>query len=1169
MRHVAATRAILVGLLFTAALLAQRDLGTITGTVIDAQGAVIPNAKITITEDATNLTYVVTTNEAGEYSRPALKPGTYTVTAEAPGFRRVAQKNVEIAGGDRVGVPITLPLGDISQSVEVQAVAPLLQTESTVVGANLDSKSVRDLPLGGQRNATYLARLSPGVVPAENGARDANNGGFSANGVRSNGQNNFLLNGVDNNVNTIDFLNQTSYTIGPSPDAIGEMNILTNGYNAEYGRAAGGVVNVTLKSGTNELHGSVFEYMQNRVLDANRWENNLNGVQRGHFVQNQFGGSMGGPIIKNRLFIFGDYEGTRIRSTGGAVSGLGYAQFETIPTVPMRSGNFASELGPSLGVDPASGQNVISGAIYDPLSTVYQNGQPVSRTMFPNNQIPASRMDPVAAKLLSLYPAPNQPIKSGTWPTNDYYLVTPGGANTDQGDGRVDYRVTEKDSLFGSISWSNTSKTSGVIFPGPLDGDPFQGASEIDLGRNAQLGYTRVWNPRLISETRVGFSRLVTSRLGANPGTDLFTQFGMGGLDPTHNYANNGGLPQFSFSYYSQIGANDWIPTKEFNNVWDFIQNVALTKGSHSMKFGAEYRPIRFPFFQVPDPHGNIGYSTSETAFPSQAIGNTGQKFSALTGDAMASMLLGQIDSGNLSTTNFVSSQKSAWAFYAQDDWKVTPKLTLNLGVRYELFSPIDERFGRQSNFVFQTLTLNIPKGRNQDAALPPNFATAFPNVNVTRGVVPSTLIPWDKTDFGPRVGIAYQITEKTVIRAGFGIFYGGEENQGGSPNRGESVPFNETVNLVRTGGVSTFVGVSDPACTGCNYFPQGLVSGYPSNTFSLPAPVSFRGIDPDFRNPLVSKWNLTVQRQLPWQLALDVGYDGNHQARQIVLWNSDVCPNLGTTNGSYSCQTLSLVPSVYSGLSDTTSFGFGNYDALSVKGEKRYSAGLQFLASYTWSHTLANSSTPLSGATNFGVPDLTNYGSAYSSAGWDIRHNFTLAFNYDVPFGRGRTFGGNMNKIVDTVVGNWHMNGILSLRTGQPYTLRSNQCQGVWNACRPDLVPGTDPNAAPSGGRTPSEWFNVNNVKVPAPLTGGNLGLQSNTGPPTRVMDLSLFKDFPITERWRVQFRAEALNIANTPQFSVPDANIQDLPSGNFGRITSTQAASERHIQLSLRVVF
>jgi hypothetical protein len=371
-----------------------------------------------------------------------------------------------------------------------------------------------------------------------------------------------------------------------------------------------------------------------------------------------------------------------------------------------------------------------------------------------------------------------------------------------------------------------------------------------------------------VSETRVGYSRLVTSRVGANPDKDLFKEFGIGGYNPMT--ALNGGLPQIQFANgYSQIGANDWLPSKEYSNVWDFIQNVSIMKGHHSYKFGAEYRPIKFPFFQVPYPHGEMNFNRNETAYPS-ASGTLGA-LNTLTGDDYASFLLGNINNGRISTNNFISSEKVAWAFYFQDDWKLTPKLTLNLGMRYELFSPIGEKFARQSNFVYDNLTLYIPKGKDQDAPLPPNFASAFPNVRVSRGEVDKYMIPWDKTNFAPRIGIAYNWRDNTVIRLGYGAFYGGEENQGGNPNRGESVPFNQSTDLARP---TSAIFETNP------FFTGGIAGGFPSNVFSLDAPVSFRGVATNFRNSLVHKWNFAVQRELPWQSSMDVAYVGNHQPK-------------------------------------------------------------------------------------------------------------------------------------------------------------------------------------------------------------------------------------------------------------------------------------------------
>src|SRR6185312_2722841 len=472
--------------------------------------------------------------------------------------------------------------------------------------------------------------------------------------------------------------------------------------------------------------------------------------------------------------------------------------------------------------------------------------------------------------------------------------------------------------------------------------------------------------------------------------------------------------------------------------------------------------------------------------------------------------------------------------------------------------------------------TLQIPKGPNQNEPLPPNFnapATVngvtfpalFPNVKVSRGQVGPYLIPWDKVDIGPRIGFAYNIFPKTVIRAAYGIFYGGEENQGGNPNRGESAPFNLSPSLYKPGSTGDF----DPNPFFANgNWTGGLSVGFPVNVFNG-FPVSslqFREVADNFRNPMVQKWNFAIQQELPGQMALEVSYVGNHSSHQLLQPDFNACPNLGTYDSSINCNTLRPVPYI-GGISGTATFGFGNYQGMTVKVEKRYSAGLQFISAYTYGHAFANSGTTLSGSNGLSTRDNTNYATSYASASWDIRHNFTTGFNYDIPFGRGKQYGSNLNRVVDAIAGNWHLNGILTLHTGQPYTLRANGCIGVWSGgCSPDLVSGTDPNAAPDGRRRAVECFNTANLTAPTPLTQGSLGLQTNFSPPTRSVDLSIFKDFPFTERWKLQFRAESFNLANTPQFGTPDNTLGDA---QFGQVTNTQAGSERHIQFALRLQF
>ena len=1094
-----------------------------------------------MTEDATGLVYESTTGAGGEYIRVALKPGTYRIEVSATGFKKGIRRNLLLTAGDRSAADIKLEVGEVSTTVEVSSQAPVLQSESAIVGASVDSKQVSQLPLGGQRNFAFLARLSPGVVPNEPGARDAVGGGFSANGVRSNGQNNFLLNGVDNNVNVIDFLNQTSFVVGPSVEAIGEMRVMTNGYNAEYGRGAGGVVNVTLRNGTNQIHGALFEYLQNNRLNANRWERNFAGAARGPLKQNQFGVAVGGPAIKNRTFWFANYQGTRVRSTGGTVPGLGTSDFFTIPTPAMKTGDFSQLLGAAI-----PGTSAAEGMIFDPLSQV-GTGTTATRTPFSGNIIPAARMDAAARKIIDLFPSPTRLINGGRgFQQNNYFVTTSGQQAINQGDLRLDHRISDKDSIFGSLSWSNLDQLNGAPLPGALDATYFASNAAVTLARNAMMSYTRVWSPSVVTETRAAFTRLVTSRTQANPEVDQFKAFGIGGYNPTGPL--NGGLPSTTIDRYSGFGASDWLPSKEYNNVWDFIQNVAINKNGHSFKFGGEFRPIKFPFFQFPSPHGNWNFNRRETSIPSSTGADN------LTGDGYASWLLGRVTGGQMSTTNFISSEKQAWAFYAQDDWKITSKLTINYGLRYELFSPIGERFGRQSNLDFQNLTLVIPKGKDQDAPLPPNFGTSFSMLKVSRGEVSKYLIPWDKTNLAPRIGFAYSVNNKTVVRAGYGIFYGGEENQGGNPNRGEQVPFNQTVQVNRTGSLTAFD--ANP------FFPTagGVTAGFPANIFSgLPANISFRQLVNNFRNPLVHKWNASIQREFGNGQAFELAYVGNRQARQLHFYDPNACPNSSIANNP--CDPRRPVPGLF-GINGTATFGFGNYAGLTAKYEKRYSSGLQSLISYTWGHALATSGTTLSGSAGFGVLDPRNWSTSYSSAAWDIRHSLVASFLYDLPFGTGKQFM-NSSKAMNAVLGGWQMNGIVTLRTGNPATFSTNQCVGSYSKCLPDV---TGKVGAPSGGRSAAAWFDTSAVKAPAPNTQGNAGLQSLNIPGQKNMDISLFKAVNLSERFKVQFRAEGFNLTNTVQLGTPNLTQGDP---NFGRILSSQPGTERKFQMALRFMF
>lgn len=1130
----ACSAALLACLLLATPAMAQRDMGTLLGSVTDPSGASIPGASITITEEATGVTDMVESDALGNYIRPLIKPGVYTIACESAGFKRSVQTGVILQSAGRVQANFILEIGEVTETIEVSAAPPALQTETTQMGGTLENRQTSELPLGGQRRFAFLARTVPAVVPAEPGARDAAGGGFSANGVRSNGQNNFLLNGVDNNVNVIDFINQTAYVVGPSVEAIGEMQILTNGYNAEYGRAAGGVVNVTIKSGTNEMHGTLFEFLQNDKANANTWENNRNDNDRQAFKQNQFGAAVGGPIARNRTFWFADYQGTIIRD--GSLS-----RTLTVPSPGMASGDFSGilDMNAVQGQD-ALGRDVLKGQIFD-RNTQREVDGTVIRDAFPNNQIPMDRFDSIASTLIGQYPQENQNLTAaGARPGSNYFTTREATRDVKQWDVRIDHRISDNDSLFGSISWIDEQKFQSPPLPGYLDAGGFGGEREENLSRAAMMSYTKIWSPSLITESRVAYSRLVTTRTQSNADTNSFSELGFGGLNPFTT--NNGGLMRLSPAQYDTVGGSEWLPTQEYNNVWDFIQNVSWNKGSHAIKFGAEYRPIGFPFFQVPSPRGRMNFNRRD----SNQVGF------ADTGDSMASWLLGDVDWARITTANFISSFKDAYSFFVQDDWKVSSKLTINLGVRYELTTPIGEKFGRQAHLdVFgadhSEPTLVIPEGKDQDAPLPPNFVTDYPNIAVERGIASTYLTEWDRTNLAPRIGVAYEVMPGTVIRAGYGIFYGAEENEGGNPNRGENVPFNQETRFVKDRG-------SDR-----NPFIQKFSDGFPVNAFTLPAPISFRSVYTQRRWPLVNKWNFNLQRDLGWNSVLEVAYIGSKGNRLTDNYNGNPLVNDPRPNiSAFDRRPFKHVVG-NTGISFTNSNGRSTYNAFTAKLDKRYSDGVGFLAAYTWGHALADTGTTLSGGPGNRTPHQSL---EYAHASFDVRHRFVLSGNWRLPFGENLS-----SPAARAIIGGWQMNGILTLQTGNYFSVSTNQavcsCSGT---VRPDPVSGRDPNAAPSGGRSPEAWFDTSAFQNPAVGTFGSLGNYSNIGPPTNTVDLSLFKDFPITETAKVQFRVESFNLMNTPQFNRPVAT-HGRP--DLGRINGTRGGLNRNFQFALRFMF
>jgi hypothetical protein len=655
---------------------------------------------------------------------------------------------------------------------------------------------------------------------------------------------------------------------------------------------------------------------------------------------------------------------------------------------------------------------------------------------------------------------------------------------------------------------------------------------------NAMSSWTHTWTPTVLSETRLAFTRLAAQHLHGAYDQDLYKQFGISGYDPYGPI--HGGLPDLQIDNYSYLGSAGMAPTMEWSNVWDLIQNVAIQHGANSLKFGVEARRIDFPFQYSSEAQGAFSFPRVQTSnFADMAN----------TGDGFASFLQGIPYAGRITTSNMVSDRRLAFSGYVQDDWKVNSKLSLNLGLRYDLFSPIREIHGQQANFVPDTLSYLIPAGDNQNAPLPPNFPSF---IHVDRGNVSSYLYPWQKKNLGPRLGLAWQPAGRTVVRASYGIFYGGEENESGLPNRGQNVPFNTDVVLMP----------SEPFVT-----PDGLSTlsnGFQSDIMTGPAMVLLRSVQSNLLPAMSQKWSLSVQRDLGWNTSLDVSYIGGHGSHLLTVWDINQPRNVADPTAATADRRL--IDGIDGPIVNSSSFGRSNYDGLAVKFEKRHSNGLDFLASYTWSHALSDVVPPMSQSPGQNVPrDVTNFGADYANASFDTRQRFVYSTMYDLPFGRGRRFGTQWNSAANAVLGGWQVNGILTFQTGQPFTLSTRDAScGCGGIMLPDLVAGANPNAVPAGGRTVDHWFDPASFTAPAAGTYGNLGMQSNYGPGLSNLDLSLFKTFDFSERYHFQFRAEANNLTNTPHFGFPN-NTQGDPG--FGQIT--YSSGERRVNLALRLQF
>jgi hypothetical protein len=1199
---------------------AQKDSGSIVGVVKDASGAVVPGAKVTVTDVDRGTEVVTRTDAQGEYTASPLKVGQYRVTIEKAGFKKTLAGPVTVDVQGRPAVDVTLQVGSISESMTITTVNPQLETETSDLGQVVDSQRINALPLNG-RNYAQLALLGAGVAPAEPGSRVETTYGFSAGGARAL-QNNFLLDGVDNNANLGDVLNGAAYVVQPAVDAIAEFKVETNSYSAEFGRGNGAILDAVIKSGTNQLHGDLWEFLRNEKVDAT---NRFDQFGQQPYKQNQFGFTLGGPIVKNKVFFFGDYEGLRIRQ--------GLPQLATVPTQAEIGGDFSAFLTstPATAIDmngnqvvgqtalDCNGNPTYVGEVFN--SRLAQNnyaanpngfcGVPIGTTstglptnIFSNNSGTNTAIDPLGARLAALFPMSNTNEGGG-----NNFLSDPKRTETENKfDTRFDYAISNKDNFFARFSYGNDSTFLPSPFSNALDGGGFQDGYSDNTAQGLAASEVHSFTNNLINEFRFGFNHLDSHRYNLNYNVNVAQQFNFPGVPFGPNL---GGLPSISFSDGTAgIGSSGFLPAIEHQHSYVFTDNLSWVRGRHAAKFGAELRFEQFTIFEPASPRGGMSFGNDFTDNP--AAPGSG-------GEAIATFLLGVPDGGNITSVNNIIYNRQIYAVYGLDDFKITPRLTLNLGLRYELFTTIKEANNLAATFDFNSLSLIVPSGTNT-----PLTSTLGSELNILRNGSPGLINP-DLNNFAPRVGFAYQLNDKLVLRSGYGIFYGGQENGPFSnPSPGFNPPFFSSQVFATPCGAASAnpaAGQLDCSISAANSgLPLNiLANGFPSNSLSDPNTPSLYSIDPHLVTPYMQQWHLSLQQQLPADTVLEVTYAGSRGLKLFAFYNGnqatpDANPSDPTaprrpahevtpgatgdscTLAAFNTPLYNCNPALDAGIAAFRSNTQSNYNSLQVRLEKRYSHGLQFEAAYTFAHALDNASSASLGSVNNGdFRDQTNPNLEYGNSDFDVRHRFVFSYIYDLPFGRGRRFASGASGVVNQILGDWQMSGVFSAATGNYYTatdivsVSNTDCGGfvAFNCSRPALV--GNPNAKPC---IPGTLFNTcafsdNNI-TPGIIpqgTFGDAGRNIIQGPGYKTWDTSLVKQFPLRDQMRFEFRAEFFNVLNHVNYlfgSFGAISVEPTPleldSSNLNTLANPRASNfgyplaaraPRQIQFALKFYF
>jgi hypothetical protein len=1071
--------------------LAQQETATITGSVRDASGARVSKATVTITNVETNVSTKTETDERGFYVVPSLRPGEYSIAAETAGFPKTVRTGVRLQVAQVALIDVTLQTGQVTETVEVVGASPLLDTQTSSRGSVIDQKKIVDLPLNG-RDYNQLALLSPGVLPGTPRLASVNfKGVLNVNGNRT-FNNVFLLDGVDNISYSNSFRGENVQLVQPSIEALQEFKIQTNAYSAEFGRSSGAVVNATIKSGTNSVRGSVYNFLRNDALDANNFFSNALEAPKPKRERNQFGVATGGPVVRNKTFWFGDYEGLRDLE--------GIPRTRQVPTAAEKAGLFSSAV-----VDPFAAGRPEFG----------RNGQG-------QWVMPRERWDPVGAAIVALIPDPNVPGST-------IYASTPvTDTRQDQFDARIDHVFTSNVTFFGRYSFVDTLTFRPAPLPGLAEGsfnDAF-GAND-NRSQGLALGLTWIVSPNLVGDVRFGYARGDYYTSPPNSGVDGPAEIGLRNVpsDP----AIMGGVPKVNITGFDAVGRHTSTPQFQTPRSYNPRATFSWNRGAHLLKFGAEFLHVQT---RINDLNATIGRMNFEGRFTNRGVGD---------------LLLGLPSQLALTSYTVMDQGQDMQFYFVQDDFRVTPKLTANIGLRYEYATPPRERDNTFANFDPETGTMIFASDGS-------TFERA--------------LIHPDRNNFAPRLGFAYNPTSRWVVRGGYGVFFTHTVRQGREGLLGFNPPY-LVDNLLQT-GVTGAAAVASAA-------PFRLVDGYPSGLLdpnSLSPTVGRRAQDANQRTPYIQQYNIGVQYELMPDVVLDVAYVGNKGTKLNGFRNLNQRAVITNPDGSQSAGARPYP--AFGDIQWMENRVSSTYNSLQMRLEKRFTRGLSAMLSYTLGEALTGApdhiSTSGGGAgIDTGVfrepQDGNNLRAERGPAEFDVRHRFVASYIWELPFGRGRAIGNDWNTAMDLVFGGWQLTGIHVLQSGLALTATLGGSTvlnlGGERRARPNLV--GDPEL-PESERTVARWFNTDAFAAfsPSPQAFGNAGVGIMRGPGLANFDFTLAKNFPLGDRRTIQFRTEFFNAFNHANFGPP--NIARESSG-FGQILS--AATARVIQFGLKFYF